>query len=446
MPTLPVFLRNSTFIKLFFNASWLLSERFLTLILGFFVGIYVARYLGPSQYGLLSFVTSLVSLFAVATHMGLSGIVVRDLVKKPAECGEIMGSTIALKFLGGTIGFLLFCVYAFTTERTANIEFSIILIISATMFLKPFEVFDFWFESQVQGRFSALSKSTALILTSVFKILLVISGAGLFYFAFAYFLQILLMSFFSLYFYRKTTSLAWRNWKINAKRAKVFLQMGWMVMLGSFFATVYLRIDKVMLKTMVGDHAVGIYAVASQLSEVWYFIPTAIVASLFPKLISLRERSIEEFNKRLQQLFDFLFILALALAIPVAIFAEPLVLKLYGPAYQHSGTVLSIHIWAGLFIFMRAAFSKWILIENALQFSMITQGLGALLNVFLNLLLIPRYAEVGAALATLLSYAMASYISLAVYPKSRPVFWMMTRSLVSPIRIPFDLLARRFSR
>lgn len=417
-----------------------------SLFIGFIVGIYVARYLGPSQYGLLSFVTSLVSLFAVATHMGLSGVVVRELVKYPEERDEVLGSTMALKLFGGSIGFILFFIYAFSTERVANIEFSIILVISATMFLKPFEIFDFWFQSQVQARYSAIAKSTALFLVSLFKVLLVVLGAGLFYFAFAYFLQILLVATISFFFYKKTTNLALSEWKISKNRAKSLFKMGWMVMLGAFFATVYLRIDKVMLKMMIGNQSVGIYAVASQLSEVWYFIPSAIVTSLFPKLIDLHGKNMLEFNRRLQQLMDFLFFLAICFAVPVTFLAEPLVLWLYGPAYHHAGTVLSIHIWAGVFIFMRQAFSKWILIENALQFSMITQGMGALINVLLNFILIPKYEAVGAAVATLLSYATASYIVLAFYTKSRPIFWMMSRSLISPVRIPFELLKRRYLR
>ena len=415
-----------------------------SLFIGFIVGIYVARYLGPSQYGVLSFVTSLVSLFAVATHMGLSGVVVRELVKYPEERNEVLGSTMALKLFGGCLGFILFLIYALSTERVSNIEFSIILVISATMFLKPFEIFDFWFQSQVQARYSAIAKSTALLLVSLFKMGLVLLGAGLFYFAFAYFLQILLAAAISFFFYKRTTNLALKEWKVNKSRAVAMFKMGWMVMLGALFGTIYLRIDNVMLKMMISNQSVGIYSVASQLSEVWYFIPSVIVTSLFPKLIDIHGRNTLEFNRRFQQLLDFLFFLALCLAVPVTFLAEPLVLRLYGPAYHHAGTVLSIHIWAGVFIFMRQAFSKWILIENALQFSMITQGMGALINVILNFILIPKYEEVGAAVATLLSYATASYIALAFYSKSRPVFWMMSRSLISPARIPFEFLKRRY--
>jgi O-antigen/teichoic acid export membrane protein len=200
-----------------------------------------------------------------------------------------------------------------------------------------------------------------------------------------------------------------------------------------------------MLKWFVGAKEVGIYAVAATLSESWYFVPTAIVASLFPKLIDLKETDQKRFNYRLQQIFEILFVIALSVAVLMSFMGAPLIDLFFGQQYLASAPILAIHIWTALFIFMRAAFSKWILIEDALMFSLITQGFGALTNVGLNLLLIPRYGGYGAAVATLISYAMASYFSLFFYKKSRPVFWMMTKAMLSPVRYPLAYLKLKLS-
>jgi len=213
--------------------------------------------------------------------------------------------------------------------------------------------------------------------------------------------------------------------------------------LGSFFAVIYLKIDQVMLRWMVGDTAVGVYSVASTMSEVWYFIPTAIVASFFPRLIELKKEDSGLYHKKLQQIFDILFIIALAVAIAVNLLAPHLIGLLFGAVYQDAGAILVIHVWAALFIFMRAALSKWILVENLLVFSMITQGFGALVNVILNFYLIPLFGGQGAAIATLISYATASYFSLLVTPKSREVFVMMSRAMLSPVRLPYMYLLRK---
>jgi O-antigen/teichoic acid export membrane protein len=184
-----------------------------------------------------------------------------------------------------------------------------------------------------------------------------------------------------------------------------------------------------MLRWLEGNEAVGVYAVAAQFSEAWYFVPAAIVTSFFPKLIEIRKESREEFEKCFQQLLDFLLILALIIAIIMTAVSEILVVTFFGDHYIESAEILSIHIWAAIFIFMRAAFSKWILIENVLMFSLITQGAGALTNVLLNFILIPRFGALGAAYATLASYSIASFFSLLLYKKTRPVFFMMLKSL-----------------
>ena len=189
-----------------------------------------------------------------------------------------------------------------------------------------------------------------------------------------------------------------------------------------------------MLKWLAGAEEVGIYSVAVTLSEGWYFVPVAIVASFFPRLIEIKQKNPTLYYYRLQQLFDFLLILAFTVAIILTIIAEPLISILFGDAYAASAPILVVHIWTALFIFMRAAFSKWIMIENVLMFSLITQGLGALVNVALNFWLIPQYGGLGAAYATLIAYATASYFALLLHPKTRIIFVMMTKSFLSPIR------------
>lgn len=131
-----------------------------------------------------------------------------------------------------------------------------------------------------------------------------------------------------------------------------------------------------------------------------------------------------------------MFTIAFIVALAVSVLATPVVLLFFGLDFVELSTILTVHIWAALFIFMRAAFSKWILIEDLLILSLITQGLGALVNILINLLLIPVFGGIGAAYATLLSYAMASYLSLLFYSKSRRVFWMMTKAMLSPVRYP----------
>ncbi|KJH79691.1 flippase [Pseudomonas sp. KSR10] len=431
---------RSIFDKLklyFFNASWMMAERLLNIGVGFVMAIVLARYLGPEQFGILAYAISMTAIFASAGHMGLAGLVVREVVKQPAAVPETLGTTFMLKLSGMTLGFLLILIYASLFEKVGGTEFWMLLIVASAIFFQTFDVVEYWFQSQVQAKYPAIAKSSAILLSAGLKLLMVVSGAGVVAFAFAHTAQFVMAALILALLYKGTTRVSLMSWKASFARARELLSQGWIIYLGSIFAVVYMKIDQVMLKWMVGAEEVGVYAVAAQLSEAWYFLPTAIVASFFPKLIKLHEADPARFNQRFQQLFDLLFILAIAVALLVSLVAGPLISLLFGAEYQNSASILTIHIWAGVFIFMRAAFSRWILIEGALMFSLITQGLGALANVGLNALLIPHYGGEGAAMATLISYAVASYAALLVHSKTRPVFLMMTKSMVSPIRYAF---------
>lgn len=426
-------------LKLYlFNASWMMAERLLNISIGFITAVLLARYLGPEQFGILAYAISMTAIFASAGHMGLAGLVVREVVRHPEKVPETLGTTFMLKLSGMLIGYALIVLYTFGFEEIGGTEFWMLLIVASAIFFQTFDVVEYWFQSQVQAKYPAIAKSTSLLMAAGFKVLLVLSGAGVVAFAFAHTLQFMLAAVILAVLYKGTTRASLTTWKASLAKAKELLSQGWIIYLGSIFAVIYMKIDQVMLKWMVGAEEVGVYAVAAQLSEAWYFLPTAIVASFFPKLIKLHAADSALFNKRFQQLFDVLFVLAIVVAVLVSVVAGPLISLLFGDEYQNSASILTIHIWAGVFIFMRALFSRWILIEGALMFSLITQGLGALANIGLNMLLIPRYGGEGAAMATLISYGVASYAALLVHPKTRPVFYMMTKSFFSPIRYAFS--------
>jgi O-antigen/teichoic acid export membrane protein len=420
--------------KYFFNTSWMMGEKVFTMGLAMVVSIFVARYLGPEKFGILSYAVSLSSLFAIATHMGLSGLAVRELVNHPDEHNELMGTFFGIKFFGGAIAMVTYLGFVFWTSESYNIEFWVLLLVSGTILLKPFEVFDYWFQAEVKAKYSSIVRSISTFVLSMLKMAFVIIAAHLLAFASVYLLQAFLVAGLFGYFFWKEAHVSIGNWKFSIKRARELMGQGWMIMLGAIFAMVYLKIDQVMLRWLVDAEEVGIYSVAAKLSEAWYFMPTAIVASLFPKLLELKKSDEGQFKKRLQQLFDMLYGIALALAILITFISGPVIDFLYGVEFSKAAVILSIHIWAGIFIFMRAAFSKWILVEDAITFSMFTQGAGALVNVLLNFVFIPMYTGTGAAIATIISYATASYFSLLFYKKTRPIFFMMTKSLLSPFR------------
>ena len=419
------------------NTSWIMAEKIISIGVNFLITVLVARYLGPERYGILSYALSLVALLAVSGHVGLSGLVVRELVSQPNFNHEIMGTSFGLKSVGYVSGFILILVFIFVARDLNSDEFWILLILATTLLIQPVNVIEFWFQSRLEAKYTTIAKTTALIISSILKIALIYFGAHLIYFAVANTAQAFLVALALVLFYVKKSKLTLTSWRFSPEKAKILLSQGLIVYLGAIFAMIYLKVDQVMIKWLVDAEEVGIYAVAASLSEAWFFVPVAIVASFFPKLIKLRESGQAQFDKRLQQLFDLLLLISLVAAFITTLIAKPLIIYTFGEDYANSVPILLIHIWAALFIFMRAAFSKWILIENVLIFSLITQAFGASTNVMLNYWLIPIHGGEGAAYATLISYSVASYLALSLYSKTRKIFWMMTKSFLAPVRYIF---------
>lgn len=419
--------------KIVGNTGWLFAYQILHMSVGLLVGVWVARYLGPEQFGLYSYAIAFMALFGTFMTLGLEGIVVRDLVREPTAKPEILGTTFVIRALGGCLSFAV-ALGAITLIRPDDTLIRwLVAILGLGMIFRVFDVIDFWFQSQVQAGQTVAAKSAALILGLVAKLVLIFTKAPLIAFIAVTAVELGAGGIGLVIAYRANgQSLV--ACRISFKRAQKLLSQSWPLILSGVAASINLKVDQVMLGDMVSDAEVGVYAAAARLSEVWYFIPTAIAASTFPALIRSKNLGAILYHKRLQQLYDFLACAALFVAIPTTFIATPLLTLLYGAAYHKAGLILSIHIWAGVFVFMRAALSKWLITEDLFIFSLVTHSAGALINVLLNLVLIPAYGGVGAAISTVVSYATSSYFALFIHPKTLRTAYMMTLALIAPVR------------
>ena len=422
--------------KIVANTGWLTFEHFFRLSLGMLVSIMLARYLGPVKFGILGYASSLIAFFGTFVYLGLSGLVIRDLIRDPKNKDVILGTTFALKLVGGFLGYFILTVVILFTH-TEFIEKKIILIIGLTLFFRPFEVIDFWFHAQTKAKFTVLAKGVAFIAVSLGKLLFVFFCVSLVAFSLIISLEASISAFLLLLCYKINNQSVFR-WKTSFTKAKELLSHSWLLILSGILATVYLKIDQLMLRWMIGPSEVGVYTVAVTFSEVWYFIPSAIALSIYPTLISQKEKDESQYQQSLQNTMNILFFIAFIVALIFTLIGPKLILFLYGKAYQKAGYILMIHIWAGVFIYMRSLFSKWIIIENMLFFSFLTQGLGAVANVGLNLVLIKPLAGYGAAIATLISYATTSYLCLFFDKKTRKVAIIMSRSIIFPFKFLYE--------
>lgn len=424
------------------NTGWLAGDRIFRMGVGLVVSVWMARYLGPERLGTYRYGLALIVLLGYLANLGLNGIVVRDIVEEEEKRGEILGTTFALKLASGLVSVGMAAVVAWLLRPDNTLVRVMIAIMSSRLLLRAFDTIGLWFDSQVRAKYKVYAKTTAFGVGALIKVMLIVREAPLMAFAWAVAAEALVGAL-GLAFLYHATGQHFRNWSLNVRRVTGLLTRSWPLIISGFGAMVYMKIDQLMLGDMVGEAEVGIYSVAAQLSEVWYFIPTAIASSAFPALLENKEKSTAMYRRRLQQLYDALFLGALAIAIPTTFVSGPVVSFVYGPEFSAAGPILAIHIWASLFIFLRGALSKWLIAEDLYIFSIVTHGCGALVNVGINFIAIPVLGGLGAAVATVISYATASYFALFLHRKTWPAAKMMTRAMLSPFRLILRIMGFR---
>ena len=420
------FLARPGFRKYFANTSWLLGERILRMGVSLFVGIYVARYLGPERFGLMSYSLSFVFIFSSLASFGLDDILVRELVKSAAQRNNLLGTVFWLKVCGTVVmGTAIALVLKYKVEDQQT--YWMIALITFGFLFQATNVVDFYFQSQVQSKFAVRAQAIQLILTSLFKIYLVWNQAELIWFALALLLdQAVVAVLFMLVYYWKIEWFPFFSFRWT--QAKKLMKDAWPLIFAGMVVSIYMKIDQVMLKEMLDAKAVGVYAAAVKLCEACYFVPSVITASLFPVIISSKQKSDTLYQQRMQKLYDMMVWVSLTVAIPTTFLADWVIVILYGNDFEASATVLRIYIWAGVFIFLGVASFKWLVTENLQRYSFYVLAIGAIINIGSNLLLVPIYGINGAAVATFISYGIGSYAGLAFFKKSRQAFWMTTLS------------------
>jgi len=423
-------LRNHQgFMKYFKNTSWLFGEKILRMVVGLFVGIWVARYLGPEQFGLFSYAQSFVGLFTAIATLGLDGIVVRELVKDESRRDELIGTAFWLKLIGA---FGVLVILAIAVNFTSNDHYTnmlVFIIASATIF-QSFNVIDFYFQSKVMSKYVVYANVISLLISSIVKVTLILNEAPLIAFAWVVLFDSFVLSCGFIYFYIKNNStFNIQNSKFSITTAVALLKDSWPLILSSFVTMIYMKIDHVMIMEMLDAEAVGQYAAAVRLTEAWYFIPAILANSLYPSIIAAKNRSEIEYKMKLQKFYSLMIAISLPISLILAYFSDFIILNLFGDTYMDAIEIFRVHIFASVFVFVFVASGKWILAENFTKLAFYRNLSASIINIILNLYFIPIFGAIGAAYATIIAFAMAGYIFDITNSKTREQFILKTKAI-----------------
>ena len=389
------------FRRYFANTSWLFAEKIFRMVVGFFVGIWVARYLGPEQFGLLSYAQSFVGLFTAIATLGLDGIVVRELVKDPSRKDELIGTGFWLKLIGAIAVLLILAIAVNFTSNDHVTNVMIFIIASATIF-QAFNVVDMYFQAKVLSKYIAYANAINLLISSIVKIALILIKAPLIAFAWVVLFDSAVLAAGLVYYYIHRNE-TFKSWRFSKKIAKELLRESYPMIISFFAISISLKIDQIIIKELLDAHSVGLYAASLRIIELWYFIPVALTQSFFPAIINTQNNDI--YQNRIKALSSFLLILSIGVVTVLIISKDFFIPLLFGESYLGTINILSIHSFAIIFVFFASLRKKLLLAENKTYFIMYYSIVTAVIMVVSSYLFIKNFGLIGAPYAYLFTWS-----------------------------------------
>ena len=300
--------------KIVKNIGWLFFDRVFRMGIALVVGAWVARYLGPSQFGTLNYLLATIGIFAAFAGLGLDNNIVKEIVDNPQNSGKVLSTSFTLRVIAGSLSFLLcVCMFYFLKHEEMDV-FYVGVILALSPIAQSLQTIDLYYQSKVASKVTVIANSIAYIVMSIIKVILILSGAGLMAFAFITTIELTLGGVIVAVLYTKMSKQE-LSFTIDRKLAKPLLQKSLPLMFAGFMIMIYMRIDQIMLGEMINDYAVGTYSAALKLSEVWYFIPGIICSSFFPSIIEAKKISEITYHRRMQKLYDMLFFISVGIAL-----------------------------------------------------------------------------------------------------------------------------------
>ncbi len=411
---------HAGFQRYFKNTGWMFASRVLSMIISFITTTFIARRLGPGNFGQLSYAVSFVSIFSVISSLGIDNVLYRDLIKNPDKKREFLGSALIIKLVAGLFAVILVIISALLWVEN-DVSRILIVILSGTFLFNAFQIISYEFQARVQSKYpSIISLSVALIL-NVLKIVVIMSGKGVIYLAFLLLLESVLYAIFYLFAYKRNYDGKITDWEFNKNISVVLLKDSWPIIFTSAFALIYARIDQVLIKHLMDAENVGIYSSAVAIAEAWYFLPNIIMPSLFPAIVNAKQTSEEIYYSRIKRLAIFLLILSIGVAVFTTLLAPTIINVIYGPAFMNASLILKIYVWSSIGTFLGSLAINYLIAENRKKILAFITFVPMITNVILNLILIPKYGIVGSAYATLISYSLGP-LSLLLFKEPRKIF------------------------
>lgn len=401
---LSAYLKNKTVQ----NAGYLIAGKIVQMAFGLVVSLLTARYLGPSNYGLINYANAYTAFFAAICTLGINNVLVKEFLDHPGEEGKVIGTTLGLRAASSVLSSIIIIAISSFLDADEPTTKLVVALAGIGMVFNIVETFNYWFQSRLESKVTAGATLCAYLISSAYKIFLLVTGKSVAYFALVSSLDHLCLGIILFIEYRKRSG---GKLQFSMQYGKKLLGKSRHFILSGLMISIYGQTDKLMLKQMIGETETGYYATAVTLCGMWCFILSAIIDSLYPSIMEAAKADDERaFRKRNVQLYAIVFYMSVTVSLFFTVFARPVISILYGASYLPAAAPLRIITWYTAFSYLGVARNAWVVAKDRQKNLFAIYAASAVANVILNYLLIPALGASGAAIASLVAQVFTTLI------------------------------------
>ena len=414
------------------NAGWLIGGRVAQMLISFVVGVLTARYLGPSNYGLIGYAGAYTAFFMSFCTLGINSVLVKEFIDNPEQEGTTIGTTLVLRAVSSLLSaMVIICIVLFLDAGEA-VTIAVVALCSIGVVFHVFETFNFWFQAHLNSKITAIATFSAYCVTALYRVILMITGKNVILFAFASSVDYICIAVILLFAYKKYGG---KRLGFSFGKAKHLLSKSHHFILSGLMVSIYGQTDKLMLKQMINDTEIGYYTTAVTISNMWCFVLAAIIDSVFPSIMEANGKDEKLFKLRNRQLYAIVFYISVIVSLGFTVLAPLIISILYGKEFMGSVNPLRIITWYTAFSYLGVARNAWMVCRDKQKYLKYIYILAAVSNVVLNLVFIPLWGASGAAFASLISQMLTSIIlPLFIKPLKENVVLMLEAIMFKGIK------------
>ena len=390
------------------NSLWLISGKVIQMLVSLIIGLITTRYLGPSNYGLLSYATAYTTFFASLCTLGINSVLVKELIEHPDENGAILGSSIIMRVASSLLSAVAILGIVSIVDKNEPLTITVVALCSLGMIFQVFDIFNYWFQSKLMSKVTAKVSLIAYVVVALYKVVLLMLGKDVAFFAFATALDYICIGVLLFFFYKKHGG---DRLRCSIPVCKRILSQSCYFIIPGLMVAIYSQTDRLMLKQYFSETTVGYYSTAVTICGLWVFVLSAIVDSFYPTIMEASKSNDEnEFERKNKLLYAIVFYISIFVSTFITLLAKPIIYILYGSAYLPGVNALRIITWYTAFSYLGVARDAWIVCKKRQKYLIWIYVSAAIANVVLNILLIPIWGASGAALASLAAQIITTFV------------------------------------